>query len=141
MKRSKIICILILAVSLSGCQGDKQVDEAMKQKEPARPRQNPRSFSSNWEADTDISGLPGIISSISKELGIYLELQDIKVGQYTYTGVSPSGIDVKIEAIALVKDRSVLIVTVTGKREETAIMKPLLQIISNAIRTAVKNEN
>lgn len=141
MKYIKTFCILILATGLSGCQGAKQVEGTAELKKPMQTRQNLRTLSSNWEAKTDISLLPGIISSVSKELGINLEQKDIKTGRYTYTGVSPSGIDVKIEAIALVKDRSVLIVSVTGKRDEFSIMKPLLQIISNSLRTAVRNQN
>lgn len=141
MKYSKIFCIFILAFGLSGCQGDKQVKDAMEQKEPAPTRQHSRTMSSNWEVQTDISRLPEIISSISQKLGINLEQQDTKAGRYTYTGVSPSGIDVKIEAISLVKDRSVLVISVTGKREEFSVMKPLLQIISSSLRRAIRNQN
>jgi hypothetical protein len=112
----------------------------MEQKEPI-PRQNHRTLSSNWETKTDISRLPGIITSISQELGIELEQQEIKAGRYTYTGASPSGIDIKIEAISLVKDRSVLIVSVTGEQEELSVMNPLMQIISNSLRKAVRDQD
>ena len=141
MKYIKTLCILILAAGLSGCQGAKQVEEPTELKKSMQTRQKPHTLSSNWETKTDISLLPGIISSVSKELGINLEQKDIKTGRYAYTGVSPSGIDVKIEAIALVKGRSVLIVSVMGKRDEFSIMKPLLEIISNSLRKAVRDQN
>lgn len=139
MRYAKILCTFILAFSLLGCHSDKKVDAPSPQAKQESTRQRRPSMKSSFEARFDISLLPEVIKSASQKLGLALEQADMKPGRYIYTGKTPAGIDVNIEAIALVKDRSLIILTVTGERGDNAILNPLRQAILNALRTAARN--
>ena len=141
MKYSQLLTILFLTVSLIGCQQDKQAEIRELQTEPVLPPQDFRTQSSGWEADIDVSRLPQIITSVFKKLDIVLKQQDKKTGRYIFTGISPSGFYVTVEAISIIKNTSYIRVGVSGRQEDIIITKLLIQNVSNSLRTALRNQN
>lgn len=139
MKCCAILIITILSMSLFGCSGDKKVEVPPLQTEPVLPPQNFGIQSTSWEANIDVSRTPQIIKSIYKKLDITLKQQDEKLGRYIITGVSPSGFEVTVEAISIIKDISFIRASVGGRQEDIIIRKLLLHKVADAISTAVRN--
>ena len=137
MKHHPILIITILSMSLYGCSGDKQVEVPPLQTEPVLPPQNFEIQSTSWEADIDIDRLPQIIKNVYKKLDIVLKQHVKKLGRHIITGVSPSGFEVTVEAISIIKNTSFIRVSVGGRQEDIIIRKLLLQKVSDAIRTTV----
>jgi len=141
MKYYMSLIIILLTVGLFGCSNNKEVEVPPLQTEPVLPPQNFGIQSTSWEADIDVSRLPQIITSVFKRLNIVPKQQDKKLGRHILTGVSPSGFDVTVEAISIIKDLSFIRVSVSGRQEDIIIRKLLLQKVSDAIHTAVRNKN
>ena len=141
MKHYKSITMIIFAIGLLGCSGDKEFEVPPSQTEPVLPPQNAGIQSTSWEADIDISRLPKIISRVFKQLDINLKQQDKKSGRYIFTGLSPSGFEVVVEAISIVKDLSFIRVSVSGRQEDIIITKLLQQNISNTLDMAIRKQN
>jgi hypothetical protein len=141
MKHYKSIIMIVAAIGLLGCSGDKELEVPPLQTEPVLPPQNARIQSTSWEADIDISRLPKVIERVFKQLDINLKQQDKKSGRYIFTGLSPSGFEVTVEAISIIKDLSFIRVSVSGRKEDIIITKLLQQNISNTLDMAIRKQN
>ena len=141
MKHHPILIITVLSMSLFGCSGDKKVEVPPLQTEPVLPPQNFEIQSTSWEADIDVDRAPQIIKSVYKKLDITLKQQEKKLGRHIIIGVSPSGFEVTVEAISVIKDISFIRVSVGGRQEDIIIRKLLLHKVADALRSAVRNQN
>jgi hypothetical protein len=141
MKHHKSIIVIAFAIGLFGCPGDKEFEAPPSQIEPVLPPQNAGVQSTSWEADIDVSRLPKVIERVFKQLDINLKQQDKKQGRYIFTGLSPSGFEVTVEAISIVKDLSFIRVSVGGRQEDIIITKLLQQNISNTLDMAIRKQN
>ncbi len=133
--------MIVLTIGLLGCSGNKEVEVPPQQTGPVLPPQNAGIQSTSWEADIDISRLPKIITRVFKQLDINLKQQDKKSGRYIFTGLSPSGFEVTVEAISIIKDLSFIRVSVSGRQEDIIITKLLQQNISNTLDMAIRKQN
>jgi len=141
MKYFKLLIMIVVTIGLFGCSGHKKVEVPPPQAEPVLPPQNAGIQSTSWEADIDISRLPKIITRVFKQLDINLKQQDKKQGRYIFKGLSPSGFEVTVEAISIIKGLSFIRVSVSGRQEDIIITKLLQQNISNALDTAIRKQN
>jgi hypothetical protein len=141
MKYRTMLVITVLSIGVLGCSGDKKVEDFPPQTEPVLPPQNLETQSTSWEADIDVSRLPRIITSVYKKLDITLKQQDRKTGRYVFTGISPSGFHVTVEAVSIIKNLSLIRVSVSRRQEDIIIAKLLLQNVSDALRKGIGSRN
>jgi hypothetical protein len=135
MKYCKL-CIFVLAIGLSGC--DRQAKDSQ---EPIRTQKSEISHAERRiiiEIHTHLIQLPEIIKTVFKELDITLERQDRQLGRYIFTGKSPAGAIVTIEAVSITKGNSLLKITAGG---EDIITEPLLKKIDKALEKAINEKN
>ena len=78
--------------------------------------------------------LPAMITGALKGLGIAVGAEDVEPGRYECSGKSPGGLDVTIEAVAVVKGSSLLQLSVVGDEQVAKLLKDK---VSEALRNAI----
>lgn len=135
MKNCKF-CIFVSAICLAGC--GRQTNNIQ---EPLRTPKSEVNHAENRiiiEVHTHLIQLPDIIKAVFEELDITLEQEDRQPGRYIFTGKSPAGIEVTIEAVSITKGNSLLRISTEGEDDDT---EPLLKAIDKALNNAFNKKN
>ena len=126
MRKYGLLCFVVLAGSLSGCQ-----------KAHLEPyvKQDVHSSSTYFQDDINLEILPDLITSVFENLGIQIEQTHQLSGQYEVIGTSLSGESVNVKASALIIGKSILVIEVKGQhRVSDALVRELREAIIDAIR-------
>jgi hypothetical protein len=109
MKRNTIVFSLLFAALFLGCQSPRIEGEPTKvQANQRNPRAHP------YMIRVDVIELPDIISSVCNGLDIAVRQSGEESGRYTWSCKSLGNLDVEIEAMALVKGKSLVSIDVGG---------------------------
>ena len=109
MKFRTMSCVVLLAVCLLGCQS---ADTGTKPTEMKVIKRNPGMRP--HLIDVDVTDLSGIIVSVCKSLDLTVKQTTKESGHYSWSCKSLGNLDVEIEAIALIKGKSLVRVDVGG---------------------------
>ncbi len=142
-RKMLFLCLLVLPVVVAGCRreppsGTRGQGRTSRSQAEARPNtQTGRShyaITTSWAVDVDVAELPAMITGALKELGIAVGAEGEEPGRYECSGKSPGGLDVTIEAVAVVKGSSLLGLCVVGDEQVAKLLKDK---VSQALRDAI----
>ena len=135
MKYQKL-CILVLAVSLSGCNCQtKNFHESIRTPESEVNHTEKRIIT---EVHVHLIQSPEIIKTVFKELDITPEQEYREAGRYIFTGQSKKGAGVTIEAESMTKGSTLLKISADG---DDIITEPLLKAIDKTIEKVINEKN
>ncbi len=134
MKRNTIVFSLLFAVCLLGCQSPKiEGDRTEVQANQRNPRAHP------YMIRVDVLDLPEIISSVCNSLDITVRQEGEESGRYTWSCRSLGNLDVEIEAMALVKGKSLVSIEVGGGNWGSDLKRELRSALNTAAANQQKN--
>ncbi|UCG49111.1 MAG: hypothetical protein JSU94_04880 [Phycisphaerales bacterium] len=140
------LCLLVLGAVVLGCRreppgGTRRQGGTSRSQVQARPStqttKSRYSVSTSWAVEVDVAELPLIIVGTLKDLGIAVGAEDQEAGRYECGGTSPGGLDVTVEAVAVVKGSSLLGLSVVGDEQVAKLLKDKL---SQALRDAIASK-
>ncbi len=118
--------VVLLSGCIVGCHSTRTTDHSSEH------------VSSSFKLSADITDMPKLITSACDRLGITIEQANEESGRYIWNCRSLSGLDVRIEAMALVKDKSFVSTSVGGEQK---VAQYLNQEIYSDLYSANRNRN
>jgi len=130
MIKYRVLCLVVLLGSFSGCQRT-QLESNPKSK--ASPSNHPVYL----EHDINAVELPDLVTSAFELLGITLEQVKQKNNRFEFIGRSLSGENVNVRAFALIKGKSVIRIEVKGEWKVSYLLQNEIQ---NTINDAINSK-
>jgi hypothetical protein len=128
MDHCRILCTVVLAVSMLGCHAP--------EKSPQLPEEPEDSVESSNVFYADVAELSKIITTMCETFEITIEEATEAPGRCEWVCKSLTGLDIKLEAIALVKGSTLVLITVGGEKQ---VVRHLHSQIRSDLNNAVNS--